>query len=67
MMYYSEEARRSAINDCFKCIKEISKISGKELTYDRSASTIKYLSDYIKVLEKESKQQLFDKITNNKN
>lgn len=57
MMYYSDEARMSAIESIRDCIEKIGRISGLELSYQDSSKTSAFLSMLIGEIMKESRQQ----------
>ena len=57
MLYYSYEARKSAIEEIKHCIEQVSKVSGKELSYLDASATIKYLNMLINEIEKEGKEK----------
>lgn len=56
MMYYSDEARLSAIENIRDCIKKISTIKGSELSYTDACKTNRFLSMLIDEIVKESKE-----------
>ena len=55
MMYYSHEARESAIKDIRSIIKTLGEVKSGELDYLTYRGTIKYLNDLIEQIEKEDK------------
>ena len=57
MMYYSDEARMSAIESIRDCIEKIGRIKGSELSYQDSSKTSAFLSVLIGEIMKESRQQ----------
>lgn len=57
MMYYSNEARMSAINAIQDCIEKIASVKGSELSYQDASKTNRFLSMLIDEIKKESKEQ----------
>ena len=57
MLYYSDEARISAIESIRDCMKKISTIKGSELSYTDASKTNRFLSMLIDEIMKESKEQ----------
>lgn len=57
MMYYSDEARMSAIESISDCIKKISTIKGSELSYTDASTANRFLSMLIDEIMKESREQ----------
>ena len=57
MMYYSDEARESAINAIMNCMAKISSVKGSELSYQDASQTNRFLSMLIDEIKKESKEQ----------
>lgn len=57
MLFYTEEARESAIESIFNCMCKIGSVSGSELSYTDAATVNKYLSMLVSEIEKESKAQ----------
>lgn len=55
MMYYSKEARESAIKDIRSIIKTLGEVKSGELDYLTYRGTVKYLNDLIEQIEKEQK------------
>lgn len=55
MMYYSDEARASAINEIKDCISKINEIPGDHLSYLDATKTTRFLSMLIDQIEKEGK------------
>ena len=56
MMYYSDKARMSAIENIRDCIKKISTIKGSELSYTDASKTNRFLSMLIDEIVKESRE-----------
>lgn len=56
MMYYSDEARMSAIENIRDCIEKIGQIKGSELSYQDARKTSAFLSMLIDEIMKESRQ-----------
>ena len=56
-MYYSDEARTSAINEIKDCMSKISEIQGNHLSYLDATKTTRFLSMLIDQIEKEGKDQ----------
>ena len=56
MMYYSDEARMSAIKNIRDCIEKIGQIKGSELSYQDARKTSAFLSMLIDEIMKESRQ-----------
>lgn len=61
MLFYTEEARKSAINSILDCMNKIGNVKGSELSYTDAHTATKYLSMLIDEIEKESKAQKEDK------
>ena len=57
MMYYSDEARMSAIESIRDCIEKIGRIKGSELSYQDARKTSTFLSMLIDEIMKESRRQ----------
>ena len=57
MMYYSNEARMSAIDSIRDCIEKIGRVKGSELSYQDARKTSAFLSMLIDEIMKESRQQ----------
>lgn len=57
MMYYSDEARMSAINAIQDCMEKIASVKGSELSYQDASKTNRFLSMLIDEIKKESKEQ----------
>ena len=55
MMYYSKEARESAIKDIRSIINKLGEVKNGELDYLTYRGTVKYLNDLIDQIEKEDK------------
>ena len=55
MMYYSKEARESAIADIRSIISKLGEVKNGELDYLTYRGTVKYLNDLIEQIEKEQK------------
>lgn len=58
MLYYSHEARQSAIENINKCIAAIYDTTEDELEYSTAMDTIKHLKDMRKVIETEDVESL---------
>ena len=56
MMYYSDEARMSAIESIRDCIEKIGQIKGSELSYQDARKTSAFLSMLIDEIMKESRR-----------
>ena len=56
MMYYSSEARKSAVESIKHCIEKVSTIPGNVLSFNDSSMTIKYLNVLIDQIEKEGRK-----------
>ena len=56
-MYYSDEARMSAIESIRDCIEKIGRIKGSELSYQDARKTSAFLSMLIDEIMKESRRQ----------
>lgn len=54
-LYYTTEARESAIRNIEELIEKINQVSGAELDYIASRQTTHYLIDLIKVIKAEEK------------
>jgi hypothetical protein len=55
MLYYSDEARKSAISSIKECILKIGTIPGQHLSYSDARKTTTFLNMLIDEIEKESK------------
>lgn len=54
MLYYSDSARKSAIESIKDCIQKIATIPGNYISYQDAKNTVKYLNLLIDEIEKES-------------
>lgn len=57
MLYYTEEARKSAIKNINELIVKVGKIPGNYLDYTSATEITRHLSDLIKVIEKENRKE----------
>lgn len=56
MLYYTHEARNSAVDSIHDCIKKISRINGTELSYTDAATITRFLSMLEDEIVKEDKK-----------
>jgi hypothetical protein len=54
-MYYSDEARASAVKEIRDCISKISEVPGDHLSYLDATKTTRFLSELIYLIEKEGR------------
>ena len=57
MLFYTEKARKSAIESIRNCMYKIGSVSGSELSFTDATTVNKYLSMLVAEIEKESKAQ----------
>ena len=57
MLYYSDEARMSAVSSIKNCIEKIGAIPGQYLSYSDARKTTAFLNMLIDEIEKESKTE----------
>lgn len=55
MLYYTHEARKSAIKSIKNCIEKVASIKGSELSFDDAAQTTRFLSMLVDAIENEDK------------
>lgn len=55
MLYYTHEARKSAIESIKNCIEKVASIKGSELSFDDAAQTTRFLSMLVDAIEDEDK------------
>ena len=55
MMYYSQQARHSAMDRIQELCAKVAEIPGNVLNYNDATAIVNYLSDYRKEIEKEYK------------
>lgn len=58
MMYYTDKARASHISRIKELQAKVAEVKGTELNYFESTEIIHYLSELIRVIEKEGKPQV---------
>ena len=58
MMYYTDEARMSAIYSIQDCIAKINSVPGDQLSYQDAGKTTRFLNMLIDEIKKERKESL---------
>lgn len=67
MIYYSNEARNTAITRIKELIPKIASIPGDVLSYSDASDTISYLGNLLNEIEKEAKSEYFKRISKHTN